>query len=103
MELRQLAQDNGFQIRIDKATGHFLVCYFSSEHVAFSGSTEQCIAFIESTRDQTRVRCIDCGWLGQAHQLKAEACPICDGRVGEEGSPEFVLWLAPRKPAATTS
>lgn len=41
------------------------------------------------TLDMTRVRCTDCGWLGFGYQLAAQACPVCDGRVGEEGSPEF--------------
>lgn len=41
------------------------------------------------TPDLMKVRCLDCGWLGHGDQLKAQACPECDGRVGEEGSSEY--------------
>ena len=39
--------------------------------------------------DMTRVRCSDCGWFGLGRDLWAEACPFCDGRCAEEGSPEY--------------
>lgn len=32
---------------------------------------------------KTPVRCLECGWLGVGWHLKAEACPVCDGRVEE--------------------
>ncbi len=30
-----------------------------------------------------RVTCTDCGWIGFAFELKAQACPVCDGRVAD--------------------
>lgn len=40
-------------------------------------------------QDFARVRCVHCGWTGRAFLLSAQACPECDGRVAEEGSPEY--------------
>jgi hypothetical protein len=39
--------------------------------------------------DTTKVRCLSCGWQGSGAELLAQACPYCDGRVAEEGSPEY--------------
>ena len=36
-----------------------------------------------------RVRCLDCGWSGLGRDLLAQACPFCDGRCVDEGSPEY--------------
>lgn len=36
----------------------------------------------EKARKQP-VRCLECGWEGRGWNLKAEACPHCDGRVEE--------------------
>lgn len=41
--------------------------------------------------DDIAVRCTDCGWQGTSAQLSAQACPVCDGRIGEEGSVEYEL------------
>ena len=32
---------------------------------------------------QERVTCLDCDWNGIAHDLKAQACPVCDGRCAD--------------------
>ena len=29
------------------------------------------------------VQCLDFGWQGKVYQLKAQACPVCDGRVAD--------------------
>lgn len=29
------------------------------------------------------VICMECGWSGVGAELKAQACPVCDGRVRE--------------------
>ena len=33
--------------------------------------------------EKNRVMCLDCGWQGSDYQLKAQACPVCDGRVAD--------------------
>lgn len=40
--------------------------------------------------------CFDCLWLGIAAELIAQACPKCDGRVCDQGSPEFTERLKAR-------
>lgn len=40
-------------------------------------------------QDTGAVQCLDCGWRGQGFQLKAQACPVCDGRVADEGAKEL--------------
>lgn len=30
-----------------------------------------------------KVQCIDCGWQGFDYELKAQACPVCDGRCAD--------------------
>lgn len=30
------------------------------------------------------VTCQDCGWYGEESRLKAQACPLCDGRVADQ-------------------
>lgn len=40
--------------------------------------------------------CLECHWLGIAAELKAQACPKCDGRVCDQGSPEFTERLKAR-------
>lgn len=35
------------------------------------------------TDDLGRVVCLDCGWKGSGFELKAQACPVCDGRVAD--------------------
>ena len=39
------------------------------------------------TVDLTRVQCLDCGWQGLGCELRAQACPVCDGRVAEKREP----------------
>ena len=33
--------------------------------------------------DGVQVCCMECGWSGFAVELKAQACPVCDGRCRE--------------------
>lgn len=33
--------------------------------------------------DYGKVICLDCGWQGVGSQLKAQACPVCDGRCAD--------------------
>ncbi len=40
--------------------------------------------------------CLDCLWLGVAKELRAQACPRCDGRVADWDSPEFTERLQAR-------
>lgn len=42
--------------------------------------------------------CMECAWLGIAAELSAQACPQCDGRVCDQGSPEFTERLKARAP-----
>ena len=35
---------------------------------------------ITHTDDLGKVVCLDCGWQGSGFELKAPACPVCDGR-----------------------
>ncbi len=37
----------------------------------------------ECIMDAHPVVCLDCGWTGGEIQLKAQACPLCDGRVAD--------------------
>lgn len=38
----------------------------------------------QSERDAFgRVTCLDCGWRGRSLELKAQACPVCDGRCAD--------------------
>lgn len=56
------------------------------------GSAERVVAWLKQhharrqaeSEATVKVRCTDCSWHGTAGQLKANACPDCDGRVGEE-------------------
>lgn len=33
--------------------------------------------------------CLECEWMGTEPELAAQSCPLCDGRVAEEGSREY--------------
>lgn len=33
--------------------------------------------------DMLNVLCLVCGWKGKGYQLKAQACPVCDGRCAD--------------------
>lgn len=33
--------------------------------------------------DMSDATCLDCGWTGRGYQLKAQACPVCDGRCAD--------------------
>ncbi len=39
--------------------------------------------FIEYTPGLGDVVCLDCGWQGNGFELKAQACPLCDGRCAD--------------------
>lgn len=36
-----------------------------------------------SQLDNGDVTCLDCGWKGKGRELKAQACPVCDGRCAD--------------------
>lgn len=40
-------------------------------------------AHLKSLPIKGKVVCLDCGWLGHESQLKAQACPLCDGRCAD--------------------
>lgn len=44
---------------------------------------------MSDTKSPVVCACLDCFWFGMETELSAQACPECDGRVADHGSPEF--------------